>query len=312
MGQGNSTLTRMMPATGKGSIKLSLLSGKSAQLAGVLALRAVSVAALLWLAHSLASLVWLLVPNPEIASGDMQRAANRAVLAVVSPGRSREVDMDLLLRLPFTHAGGMQAPVSDVGEATLTTGLALVLKGAVPSSDRQASRAIIAEGEEQSVVHVGEILPISVAGVSLADVFMDRVVLDNNGRAEILWMDHRGSSRDQAREAASAVVATPLETHAGAQVSLPASLQGILSATPQLAANGKLGLQLKSIGNGRLFRRLGFRNGDLVVGINGRDLEEGMTPAALAVVLQGSNSARLSILRNGQALELAVDSSLLD
>src|SRR5690606_12081149 len=102
----SSTLTRMMPTGGKGLIKLSPLSGKSGQLAGVLALRAVSVAALLWLAHSLASLVWLLVPVPKIASGDMQQAANRAVLAIASPGRSREVDMDLLLRLPFTYGGG--------------------------------------------------------------------------------------------------------------------------------------------------------------------------------------------------------------
>lgn len=311
MGKKSATLTRMLPGKAKGFLELSRFSGKSAAVAA-LALRSTAVLALFWMGHSLATLAWILLPEPEVSPANLQLAANRAVLDVAAAERRRGVDMDLLLRLPFSQGTAPGGLSSDRHAATVTTGLALVLKGTVPSSDTRASRAIIAEGERQSVVHAGEPLPISTAGVSLAEVFTDRVVLDNNGRAEVLWMDVHKAGGDRAPASMNEVRPVPMPPDAAFQTGLPAALSDILSATPQLAGNGKLGLRLKSTGNGRLFRRLGFRNDDIVIAINGMELQEGMAPAELSQALQGSSTARLSILRNEQLLELNTDLSLLD
>src|SRR5690554_2422068 len=137
-----------------------------------------SLLLLIWLCHSAASLFWLLFPRPELQQVAMQQAANRAVLR---PAPAQRVpDMALLVQLPFANRHKDLAHTH--AQATIDTALALLLKGTVPSSNRQASRAIIAEGELQAVVHLGEVLPISMAGVRLAEVLTDRVVLDNNGR----------------------------------------------------------------------------------------------------------------------------------
>lgn len=277
-----------------------------------LAVRGTALLALLWLGHSAASLAWLLFPGPGLPQVDMTLVANRAVLGVDGVARRKVVDMDRLLSLPFSPGGGAAGQSSDRQQVAVTTGLALVLKGTVPSSDPRASRAIIAEGERQSIVQAGEPLPISTTGVSLAEVLVDRVVLDNNGRAEVLWMDVRGAGGERdgkpASEPGPLVADGTLEQYA----TLPAALQSVLSATPQLAANGKFGLRLESTGNGRLFRRLGFRNDDLIIGIDGQEFHGGMAPAALASALHGKRSARLRILRNEQMLELDADLSLLD
>lgn len=277
-----------------------------------LAVRGTALLALLWMGHSTASLVWLLVPGPDLRQVEMQLVANRAVLGVDGVERRKVVDMDRLLSLPFSAGGRAAEQSSDRQQVAVTTGLALVLKGTVPSSDPRASRAIIAEGERQSIVQAGEPLPISTTGVSLADVLVDRVVLDNNGRAEVLWMDAAEAGGERGAksggELRSVVPDGTLEQYA----TLPAALQSVLSATPQLTANGKFGLRLESTGDGRLFRRLGFRNDDLIIGIDGQEFHGGMAPAALASALYGKRSARLRILRNEQMLELDADLSLLD
>lgn len=284
---------------------------RKAGLAG-LAARGTAVLALLWLGHSAASLAWLLFPGPGLPQVDMPLVVNRAVLGVDGVERRKVVDMDRLLSLPFSPGGRAAGQSSDRQQVAVTTGLALVLKGTVPSSDPRTSRAIIAEGERQSIVQAGAPLPISTAGVSLAEVLVDRVVLDNNGRAEVLWMDARAAGAERSGKAGSepgsVVPGGTLEQYA----TLPAALQSVLSATPQLAANGKFGLRLESTGNGRLFRRLGFRNDDVIIGIDGQEFHAGMEPAVLASALQGKRSARLRILRNEQMLELDTDLSLLD
>jgi len=168
-----------------GSSDISMKGRSSGISVRLLLVSSLRLLLLIWLCHSAASLFWLLFPRPELQQVAMQQAANRAVLTPAPAQRA--ADMALLVQLPFANQHRDLAHTHS--QATIDTALALQLKGTVPSSNPQASRAIIADGELQAVVHLSELLPISVAGVRLAEVLPDRVGLDNNGRSETLWMD---------------------------------------------------------------------------------------------------------------------------
>lgn len=149
----------------------------------------------LWLAYTLGGLVWMLVPAPEV------RAAHVAPNALNSePATSGQanVDIEQLAGLSIfgePPEGEADGSLSDnepsgapgVEEQAVDTELNLVLRGVMGSSEQGAARAIIAEGDSQAIYAPGDELPVS-GSVTLEKVLPLRVILDNAGRYESLWL----------------------------------------------------------------------------------------------------------------------------
>src|SRR5690606_3683673 len=84
-----------------------------------------------------------------------------------------------------------QAPVAaatpGIEDEAVDTKLNLVLRGVVASSDENSARAIIADARAQAIYSPGDDIE-GQQGVKLAKVLPLRVILDNRGQYESLWL----------------------------------------------------------------------------------------------------------------------------
>ncbi|HEY7885920.1 MAG TPA: type II secretion system protein N, partial [Cellvibrionaceae bacterium] len=148
----------------------------------------------LWLAYSLAQLFWLLMPEPDVAPA---RLSATAVSADSGSSAQRPVDIDALKGL---YLFGASAPGSSTEQAApvvqtaprieddaVDTSLNLVLRGVVASNQEDSARAIIADARNQAIYSPGDDIE-GLQGVKLAKVLNQRVILDNRGQYESLWL----------------------------------------------------------------------------------------------------------------------------
>ncbi len=142
------------------------------------------------LSFSLANLFWLLLPAPVVPEAVVSIAmgGNASDTSLVNPENS-VVDINRLksLRL-FGSAIAIEQNSSPVVELPATeTQLKLVLLGVVTSNNNTLARAVISSGNNQDVYAIGAELPVG-SGVSLFDVMLDRVIINNNGQLESLFL----------------------------------------------------------------------------------------------------------------------------
>ena len=149
---------------------------------------------LVWLAHTLAQVLWLLVPEPELPQARL--APNALVSEPGSAGRPK-VDIAELRSLQVFGRVDQSALPEDM-EATaqetagiedeaVDTELSLILRGVIGSNQDEAARAIIADGSTQEIYAPGDELPVR-GKVTLEKILPLRVILSNNGRYESLWL----------------------------------------------------------------------------------------------------------------------------
>lgn len=114
----------------------------------------------IWMCHSGASLFWALMPTPDIP----QPAVIATPASVDGAAGSANVDVAAIqAQNLFGIAGATQGPISQdvaaapvIGEDIETTKLNLTLSAVLASEDTNAARAVIADGNDQSLYSVGE------------------------------------------------------------------------------------------------------------------------------------------------------------
>ncbi len=143
---------------------------------------------LLWICYSAAGLFWRVMPAPDL------RQPKVLAVPIVSSGVATDsisVDVDAILAQKlFGDLVAVIEPdpnqVVEVNEDNLQeTRLNLTLHAVMGSSDQSAARAIISGGGAQELYSVSDDIQ---SGVSLAKVLEKRVVLDNRGNLETLWL----------------------------------------------------------------------------------------------------------------------------
>jgi general secretion pathway protein C len=143
----------------------------------------------IWLSHSAARLFWLLIPDPKIPPAKVEfitTTSSAGSVAVMG------VDINQLKSLtPFGQATVVTdtKPASTDGiEANASISqLDLQLKGVLASNDEAAARAIIVSAGRAEVYAVGEVLPVG-NNVKLAKILDMRIIVDNNGNFESVWL----------------------------------------------------------------------------------------------------------------------------
>lgn len=149
----------------------------------------------LWLSYTLAQLVWVLAPSPSIPDA---RVAPNALSTERAGASAQKVDIAALSGLTiFGEAAEGDEPEAlaetetpsgpSVEDQAVDTDLNLVLRGVMGSSDEKAARAIIADGSQQEIYGPGDELPVR-GNVTLEKVLPLRVILNNAGRYESLWL----------------------------------------------------------------------------------------------------------------------------
>ena len=308
----------------------------------------------LWLSVSVWQSLWSFYPeapalaetvviNPPSSPGVASRSPAVDIEALVAanlfgqPGR-------VLSEAELAAASG-RAPAMSEEEAAVAlagiedgaprTGLALLLRGVVASSEAGLGQAVIEHQGQQDLYRVGDELPVG-AEVVLAKVLPGLVVLDNGGRYEVLRLFEesalatrgfansavssragggagvsrrrpataRGTDARQAREQAALAARYRAQLYDN-----PESLTDVAQVAPVRDGDALRGYRLTPGRASREFAALGLRPGDVVTQINGLSLSEPSNTVRLYQDMREATRATFTLERDGGTVTLDIDLS---
>ncbi len=182
------------------------------------------------------------------------------------------------------------------------TSLNVALLGTVVGG-KQYAFAVIEEvnKKKQGLYKVGD----SVQGATVKRILRGKVVLRVNDKDEILTMEEEAASR-----AEPGYVRSPAgEKEATIQVSrseVDKSLKNVhqlltqVRIRPHFRDGNPDGLAISNIKPGSFFAKLGLRNGDIVQGINGRNIKSPDDVMEVYQRLKSGSRVALQVMRNGE------------
>ena len=182
------------------------------------------------------------------------------------------------------------------------TSLNVALLGTVVGG-KQYAFAVIEEvnKRKQGLYKVGD----SVQGATVKRILRGKVVLRVNDKDEILTMEEEAASR-----AEPGYVRSPAgEKEATIQVSrseVDKSLKNVhqlltqVRIRPHFRDGNPDGLAISNIRPGSFFAKLGLRNGDIVQGINGRNIKSPDDVMDVYQRLKSGSRVALQVMRNGE------------
>ena len=157
-------------------------------------------------------------------------------------------------------------------------------------------------------------------GATVKTIEWDRVILDHNGKDEILELASKSPLGVPAKGVAASA-APPPPTGGGIQAtgeneySVPraevdSALENMsqlftqIRAVPHFEGGQSIGFRLFAIRRGSLFDRIGLKNGDIITNINGTEMNDPARAVGLIQELRDASNLRVSAIRNQQPLDL--------
>ena len=231
---------------------------------------------------------------------------------------TREVDLPAVQALKLFADNNTLAGAGVARAKVATTDLDLGLEGVVLASDPKDSRALIISNGQQRSYKSGDTLPVG-AGVTLAGIAQDHVLIRNNGIEQALWLF---DADPQAKPAKAGASAGKANTQSGLAAGKGIAGDPLLQAAPQqihkasgrlaeimevapVAANGQLlgymlspGMRLKE------FVQLGFQTNDIVTSVNGIALNDKANLSELYSLMNKPGDVSFSLLRSGKPVTL--------
>ncbi|MFV2057531.1 MAG: type II secretion system protein GspC [Thiohalomonadales bacterium] len=274
---------------------------------------AVTIVAIAFLTQSLAQLTWSFIPVPDMPASSTA-VSREGVNRQATPRRATSLapqiaQMHLFGKFEKKKAIPIVAPLQDVATAPETK-LNLKLRGVFASTNPKNASAIIADakGQEESY-KIGDDI---VGRAILREVYVDKVILERNGRLETLKLpvetspgiesasrSSRGGRRGLSPTNTalsprnSAETSRLLRGYRDALINDPQSVMGLLRAEP-FRKNGKLhGFRIRPGKDRQLLRKFGLRSGDVVTSINGVLMNNPLK--ALEVMRDLSTSTNLTV-----------------
>ncbi len=287
--------------------------------------KAVTVLLASWLIYNLTQLIGLLLPGKQF---DIRVESPVPITDSVSTplDASNPINLQRLQALNlFADTGNPMGgfAVREYEVVANKTQLNLRLEGIIDAEPASSARAIIVHNGKQDHYHIGDRLP-STSRVMLADIFVDRIIIDNNGQLESLWLYAKnspgkpeatnarmqstvGQNQTNVRDLRHNVDVSAMVNQYRQQLYRnPASLAEVLQIMPA-KVNGKLiGYRLKPGRDRKQFEQIGFKPNDIVTRINEFSLHEPATLPKLYLLMRKANEARFSLLRGDETIELWV------
>jgi general secretion pathway protein C len=276
-----------------------------------------------------ARLLWLLVPAPNLAAATPVPAISPSAGLAMAPA----IDLSALKGLELFGATSAQAPAKTQAlpaalAAAEDTRLDLQLQGILGSADHAHDRAIIAHKGSQGLFAPGDALP-GGSRVTLERILEGRVILNNAGNYESLWLYESDQTAQPARtgavssssaeppvragaapQAEPAAAPAPTAPAASAPRSAPASMTGTLADIVRFTAEQKdgrlLGYRIAPGPAAQRFHALGFHDQDLVTAVNGVTMDNPSNALQVYRQLREGASARFDLQRDGASLSLTI------
>lgn len=177
------------------------------------------------------------------------------------------------------------------------TNMALILAGVIAEKNPADGRAII--GPNAAAAKLYAVGAMISGGARLHAVYADRVLLEHNGALETLMLP-----RTLLPGMADFAPAAP-PTRTSVQGN-PAVLAGLVQVQPVFSQGKLAGYRIfPGPKNGAAaFRQLGLIAGDLIVAVNGTGLDDPGRALEVLQTLSSSDSATITVMRNGTPQEV--------
>ena len=161
--------------------------------------------------------------------------------------------------------------------------------------------AVITDNEDgqQEIVAVGSY----VKGARVVRILKHKVVLNIDGREELLLMDmERSEQTSSSPTPRSSSVLTYNISRSLVQKSLNdlASVMSQVRAEPHFTGGKPDGFRLSQMRSGSLLNSMGFRNGDVIKSVNGRNIGRAEDAMRLYDAMKGSSFFRVGIIRDNR------------
>lgn len=191
------------------------------------------------------------------------------------------------------------------------TKVELKLWGTVAADNPEKSYAII-EDEKKREQHVYKVND-TVQNATVKMILADKVVLSVAGRDEVLQLQKRTGSSSTTTRSTTASLRTATTSSATQTTRISLNRSQVNSAMENLSElmtqvtidyyneDGLEGLKLSNIKPNSIFRRMGLRNGDVLVAVEGQPLTSADQALQLYENLKSSDSASVEINRRGRS-----------
>lgn len=191
------------------------------------------------------------------------------------------------------------------------TQLQLKLWGTV-SGDTENTYAVIEDTQkrEQSLYRIGD----TIQNATVKMILREKVVLNVENRDEVLVMEEPGTSGGASPMLAGRGSPAPVVSTAPAmeqRITLQRAmiedafqdvnrLMSEVAITPYMQDGRPEGLAFNNIRPNSIFRRMGLRNGDVLLGVNGQQIQSMEDAMQLYNDLRSSDEVQLQLMRRGQ------------
>lgn len=295
------------------------LEGKGAKpLSFVLALILVVV-----IAFQLARATWMVIPSPKAANTPVPQNPETRSQTASGP---QKLNINQLASMHLFGKKQIAPPpkptTRQVVEEAKETQLNLTLKGIFFNENPRLGRAIIADqGGKETFYRVGDSI---VAGAKLDQVLKDRVILMRGGKPEALLLPqdiptaapqnvHKTRNASTNRNVVRNSSRTPNFTadfeksYRDELLKNPLELTNLIAAAPAKRGNQQVGFRVTPGKDPELFRKMGFRSGDIVTAIAGIPLNETDSAGLALDKLATGDSVEITVLRRGRPRTIQVN-----
>ncbi|MBW1940429.1 MAG: type II secretion system protein GspC [Deltaproteobacteria bacterium] len=206
----------------------------------------------------------------------------------------------------FNTKTGIEKKTDQVDiEALEQTDLNLKLWGTV-TGDKKKAYAVIEETKEnrQDLYRVGD----TVQGATVKLILREKVVLSVKGKDEVLEIEEMLDEEKFVKSSKSSKPSRPPRsqniTLKRSQIDTAVkdinSLMNQVKMSPNFENGKPAGLVLKSIKPNSIFRKMGLRSGDVIKGVDGKDIQSVDDALKLYESLNSSSSLQLQLKRRGE------------
>jgi general secretion pathway protein C len=204
----------------------------------------------------------------------------------------------------------------------VVTPLKLKLWGVAVNTNGRSSYSIIEDlgARKQGVYGISAAVP---GGATVKAIEWERVILDHNGKDEILELASKsplGAAKPAAANAPAAAASPPpnggsIQATGENEFLVPraevdsamenmSQLFTQIRAVPHFENGQSIGFRLFAIRRGSLFDKIGLKNGDIITSINGTEMTDPGRAMAMLQELRDTSNLSVSTIRNQQPLEL--------
>ncbi len=279
--------------------------------------RWITVVMVLLVAKSAADMTWLIF-TPDETSGTTARSR-------MSAGRATQSIQHRIRTVANLHLFGVatrQKVVTNAPIEARETGLKLTLRGVFAAQTPALAMAIVANARgKEKVYKKGETI---FSGVTLYEIYPDRVILERSGSFETLSLPKdKSSSKTVSRSNSRNSRMQPRQSNIRIRTRNIRAGSRIKNLRKELTQNPQKFMQEARIEpvfgpdnqikgykfehkNKRIVSALGLRPGDIIIEINGQPVSDPSTLTSLFTQLGSMSNLTLAIERNGRRENLNI------